>query len=197
MPDAYKNVRRTVMGATRPYWAKIANETDNALPTYETGMAFSELVKVTENLILAETEYYSNNALSESAKEFKYCELTYDNKGLSDEIMQQIFGMDYTDGVLTYGADDNAPFGGFGYYRTLMDDSVKYYEGVFYPKVKGALSGDTTDTRGENVTFAGTSTSLIAYACKDTLHTWKQTQIFKTAAEAESWVKTQLGITGT
>lgn len=197
MPETYKNVRRTVMGASRPYWAPIKTESDSALPTYDTGMAFSEFIKLTENLSLAETEFYSDDTLSENAKEFKYCELTYDNKGLSDEIMQKMFGMDYTDGVLTYGADDNAPFGGFGYYRTLMDKAVKYYEGVFYPKVKGALSGDTTDTRGENVSFAGTSTSLTAYACKDTRRTWKKTQIFKTAEEAEGWVKTQLGITGT
>lgn len=197
MPDAYKNVRRTVMGASRPYWAKIASEPENALPTYSDGMAFSEFIKLTENLSLAETEFYSNDTLSENAKEFKYCELTYDNKGLSDEIMQKMFGMDLTDGVLTYGADDNSPFGGFGYYRTLMDSATKYYEGIVYPKVKAALGNDTTDTRGENVTFAGTSTSLMAYSCKDTKRTWKKTQIFKTAEEAESWVKTQLGIAGT
>lgn len=195
MPDTYKNVRRTVMGASRPYWAKLATETDDALPTYEGGMAFSEFIKLTENLSLAETEFYSDDTLSENAKEFKYCELVYDNKGLSDEIMSQMFGMDYTDGVLTYGADDNAPFGGFGYYRTLMDKSTKYYEGIFYPKVKAALGNDTTDTRGENVTFVGTSTSLTAYSCKDAKRTWKMTQIFKTAAEAEAWVKTKLGIT--
>lgn len=195
MADTYKNVRRTVMGASRPYWAKLATETDDALPTYEVGMAFSEFIKLTENLSLAETEFYSDDTLSENAKEFKYCELVYDNKGLSDEIMSLMFGMDYTDGVLTYGADDNAPFGGFGYYRTLMDKSTKYYEGIFYPKVKAALGNDTTDTRGENVTFVGTSTSLTAYSCKDAKRTWKMTQIFKTAAEAEAWVKTKLGIT--
>lgn len=196
MADTYKGVKRTVMGASRPYWAKIETEPEDGLPTYSVGMAFSEFVKLTENLSLAETEYYSNDTLSENAKEFKYCELTYDNKGLSDEIMSQIFGMDLTDGVLTYGADDNSPFGGFGYYRTLMDSATKYYEGVVYPKVKAALGNDTTDTRGENVTLAGTTTSLIAYSCKDAKRTWKVTQVFKTAAEAEAWVKTQLGIAG-
>lgn len=197
MPDSYKEVKRTVMGASRPYWAKIVSEADDALPTYESGLAFSEFIKLTENLSLAETEFYSNDTLSENAKEFKYCELTYDNKGLSDEIMALIFGMDYKEGVLTYGADDNSPFGGFGYYRTLMDSAVKYYEGIVYPKVKAALGNDTTDTRGENITFAGSTTTLTAYSCKDEKRTWKITQIFKTAAEAEAWVKSKLDITGT
>lgn len=197
MADTFKGVRKTVMGASKPYWAKIANDPDNGMPTYETGMAFSEFIKLTENLNRAETEFYSDDALSENASEFKYCELTYDNKGLSDEIMAAIYGMDYTEGVLTYGGDDNAPMGGFGYFRTLMDKGVKYYEGIVYPKVKAALGNDTTDTKGENVTFAGATTTMMAYQCKDEKRTWKKTQIFSKASEAEAWVKTQLGVTGT
>lgn len=197
MANNYKGIRKTVMGASKPYWALIDTETDGSLPTYSGGMAFSEFIKLTESINKAETEFYSNDALSENTSEFKYCELTYDNKGLTDEIMAAIFGMDYTEGVLTYGGDDTAPMGGFGYYRTLMDNGVKYYEGVFYPKVKASLGNDTTDTKGENVTFSGATTSMMAYQCKDEKKTWKKTEIFQTASEAEAWVKTQLGISGT
>lgn len=197
MADTYSGVRKTVMGASKPYWAKLKAEADNSLPTYETGMAFSEFIKLTENLSMAEAEFYSNDALSENANEFKNCELTYESKGLSDEIMAAIYGMDYTDGVLTYGGDDEEPMGGFGYYRTIMDKGVKYYEGVFYPKVKASLGNDTTDTKGDSITFAGATTRMIAYQCKDAKKTWKVTKMFGKAEEAESWVKTQLGMAGT
>jgi hypothetical protein len=53
----------------------------------------------------------------------------------------------------------------------------------------------TYDTKGENVTFNGEQTKLIAYACKNTAQTWKVEEIFETADEALAWVKEQLGIT--
>ena len=59
-------VRKTQMGATKPYYAKITAETAGSLPTYGTPTDFSEFVKVTENLNKAETQYYSNDAMSEN-----------------------------------------------------------------------------------------------------------------------------------
>lgn len=196
MPETnLKNVRKTQMGANKPYYAKVTAETDTALPTYGTPSAFSEFIKVTENLQKAETQFYSDDAMSENVSEFKYCELTYDNKGLSDSVIGDIYGVnvDSSTGEVTYGGDDTPPYIGFGFYRSLMDNGVKYYEGIFYPKVKASLVGAAYETRGENVNLSGDSTSMIAYQCKDTKKTWKITDMFATAAEAENWIKKKFG----
>lgn len=184
-------VRKTQMGATDPVWAPITSEEGNALPKYGTVMDFSEFEKVTEALTQAEARYYSNDAMSESTAEFSYCTLTYSHKGMTDELNSAIYGADYTDGEVTYGGDDNPPLGGFGFHRTIMDKGVKYYEGVFYPRVKASLTGGEYATKGENVTFVGETTTLIAYECKDAKRTWKKTQLFATAEEAKAWVRTK------
>lgn len=197
MAAELSKVRKTQMGATKPFWAPIDTEASDALPTYKTGMEFSEFIKLTEALQKAETQFYSNDALSENVSEFKYCELTYDNKGLTNEVMAAVYGMTLAEDMLTYGAGDTPPMGGLAFYRTLMDKGVKYYEGVFYPKVKASLGNATYDTKAENITFQGDSTSMIAYQCNDAAKTWKQAKIFEAEADALAWVKTCLGITTT
>lgn len=192
---ALNSVRKTTMGATFPYWAKVATDVTGAMPTYEGGTEFSEFVKVTENLQKAESQFYSNDALSESADEFKYCEITFDNKGVPNTLKAALYGAKLDGNRITYGAGDNPPMGGFAFYRVLQDNGTKYYEGVFYPRVKASLTGMTYDTKGENVTFNGEQTKLIAYATKTTAQEWKTEEIFATADEALAWVKEQLGVT--
>lgn len=192
---ALNAVRKTSMGATYPFWAKIATDTDGALPTYSGGTAFSEFIKVTESLQKAESQFYSNDVLSESADEFKYCELAFDNKGVSNTLRASLYGAKLEGNSISYGAGDAPPMGGFAFYRVLQDNNEKYYEGVFYPRVKASLTGMTYDTKGESVTFAGEQTKLVAYACKDTAQTWKVEEIFATAAEALTWIKEKLNIT--
>lgn len=190
MAGTNDKVRKTQMGATMPKWGKIKEEQTGKLPTYDAAMDFSEFVKVTENLNVAETQYYSNDALSENVSEFKYCELTYDNKGMTDELTMAILGANEgSDGEIVYGGDDAPPMGGFGFYRTVMDKGVKYYEGVFYPKVKASLGNVTYDTKGDNVALAGDSIKMLAYQCADAAKTWKNTKMFATAQEALTWLE--------
>ena len=191
---ALNSVRKTSMGATFPYWAEVDTDVTEQMPTYKDGTEFSEFIKVTENLQKAESQFYSNDALSESADEFKYCELTFDNKGVPNTLKARLYGATLEGNKITYGAGDNPPMGGFAFYRVLQDNGTKYYEGVFYPRVKASLTGMTYDTKGENVTFNGEQTKLIAYACKNVKQTWKQEEIFETAEEALAWVKERLGI---
>ena len=190
-------VRKTQMGATKPYYAKITAETAGSLPTYGTPTDFSEFVKVTENLNKAETQYYSNDAMSENGSSVKYCELTYDNKGVPNSVSADIFGvtLDAESGEMTYGGDDTPPFIGFGFYRTLIDKGEVFYEGVFYPKVKASLGNSTYETKGDGITLSGDSVTMLAYICSDSAKTWKKTEMFATSSEAEAWVKKKLGVT--
>lgn len=192
-------VRRTKMGANKPWFAPITSENTGTFPTYGTAEEFSEFVSLSESLEFAESSFYSNNRKSESARAFKSGTLTYGNKGLSPDTISKIYGakLDAETGELVYGANDAAPRIGFGFYRELEDNGVRYYEGVYYPSVKASMEGESDNTRGENVTYEGNSTVMEVYALSDTAATWKVTDIFATADEAEAWVKGKLGATGT
>ena len=60
--ETLNKVRKTQMGATMPMWAPIKTDVSGKLPTYDAAVDFSEFVKVTENLNVAETQYYSNRS---------------------------------------------------------------------------------------------------------------------------------------
>lgn len=189
-----KKVRRTKMGANKPYFAPITQENEGTFPTYGTPEAFSEIVSVTEALEFAEASFYSNNRKSESSRVFKSGTLTYANKGLSPDIIAKIYGAKLTEeGELHYGANNAAPRIGFGFYRELEDNGVRFYEGVYYPACKASLEGESDNTRGENITYEGNTTVMEVYALGNTDGDWKITEIFETADEAEAWVKEKLG----
>ena len=189
-------VDRTKMGATEPYFATITQENKGAFPTYDEPEAFSELVAVTETLEFAEGSFFSNNRRSENARVFKSGTLAYANKGLSHYVISKIYGSKLSqEGELTYGANDKAPRIGFGFYREMEDDGIPYFEGVYYPSVKASLEGETDNTRGDNITYAGDTTTMAIFALDDEDATWKMTEVFAAAEEAKAWVLKKLGKT--
>lgn len=190
-------VRRTKMGANKPYFSLITKENDGSFPTYGEPEAFSEFVSLTEALEFAESQFFSNNRLSESARAFKKGTLTYGNKGLSPDTISKIYGAKLSEeGELAYGANNAAGRIGFGFYRELEDNGVRYYEGVYYPSCKASMEGESDNTRGENITYEGNTTVMEVYALGDTDATWKVTEIFSNAEDAENWVLGKLGKTG-
>lgn len=194
-----KQVKRTKMGATNPRYAKVAKREAGKIPVYDgTVTQFSELVAVTEALDYAEASFYSNNRKSESNRSFKGCTLTYDNKGLPQAVVADIYGAEFNDeDELEYGSADAAPRIGFTFFRELEDEGTRYYEGVFYPDCKASIGNATDNTRGENITYNGETTTLDAYALDDLKGRWKIEKIFATAAEADAWCVAKLTPAGT
>ena len=196
MAGELTKIRRTKMGATKPYYAVISTESATTYPTYSTPAEFSEFVSLTEALQYAEGSFYSNDRESESSKIFKRCDLTFGNKGLTYTVMKDVFGATLSaEDEIAIGAGNTPPRIGFGFYRTLEDNGKRYYEGVYYPICRAAIGSESDNTLGENITYAGEEISLVAYAMSDSAKTWKEMKIFETAAAAEAWVKEKLGAT--
>jgi hypothetical protein len=197
MAETMTNVRRTKMGATEPYYAVITTENNGTYPTYSEPKAFSEFVSLTESIQYAEAAYHSNNRESESSKIFKRCDLTFGNKGLTYDVMKDVFGAKLENGKLSLGAANTPPRIGFGFYRLMEDNGVRYYEGVYYPICRGFLGNESDATMGDNVTYSGDETALTAYTMGDADKTWKEMEIFTEEAEAKAWVLQRLGKSGT
>lgn len=194
MAELLTTIRRTKMGAKKPYYAVITKENAGTYPTYSTPKAFSEFVSLTETLQYAEAAFSSDDRESESSKIFKRCDLTFGSKGLSYEVMKDVFGATLNEaGKISMGGGDVPPRIGYAFHRLLEDIGVRYYEGVYYPICKGYPGNESDQTMGENLTYSGDETALTAYTMKDAKSTWKEMQTFATEAEAEAWVLERLG----
>jgi len=186
------DVQKTALGARNPYVAPVTNKPDNDFPAYGVGVRFPQLVAVTETLNQSDVSFYSDDHESERVKEFTNCDLAVDNKGMSDAISALALGMKYEDGVLSRGSDDTPPEMGFGFHRSVIDNSVRYFEGVYYPLVKAFPAGETYNTKGASTTLTGGNVTMTATQANDANHTWKQTKMFNTSADADLWVQSKL-----
>ncbi|MCD8322384.1 MAG: Clp protease ClpP [Oscillospiraceae bacterium] len=56
--------------------------------------------------------------------------------------------------AISYGGEDDAPFGAYGFYCNKMDaNKTRYYEVVFYPKVQGYVEGQDYKTKESTITL--------------------------------------------
>ena len=86
---------------------------------------------------------------------------------------------------LKFSGSDNAPYGGIGFYITKIVDNVVKYQGVYYPKVKAAMQGETYQTKGENISLTGGKVKFTGVTAKN--GQWK---ILSADLESESAAKT-------
>ena len=54
---------------------------------------------------------------------------------------------------LADGDDDKAPYGGYGFITNHVSKAKRYFQAIFYPKVKAAPTSGSFDTRGDNINF--------------------------------------------
>ena len=94
--------------------------------------------------------------------------------------------------------DGNPPYVGFGYYRVLMVDNVKYYEAYWYHQVQFAKADESAATKNQNIewgTYQINGTGFgVELDSSGTTHFYDHMK-FDTEAEAIAWIKARAGIT--
>lgn len=185
-------------GAKCPMFAPVKAEPENALPTYDAPLTVGALVKADLTVNLATGELYADDTLAEQLSEFASGAIALETDDMTDEVAQVIYGATGgagESGELIFNKGDTPPYGGFGYYKSLMRKGQKVYKGCFYPKVRAALGNDTAATRGNAITFGTTPTALTVFACNS--GEWRITKEFA-GADAEAavvaWLKEKLGV---
>lgn len=181
-------------GAKYLQWAPLATESPDALetafPKYGTPMNLGALVKVTDTPTFNEAKAYGDNALKEHINEFKECGVAVELVELSNEVASAVLGSTINaeaENDLEFSAEDNAPYGGLAFYINKMVDGVKYYHGIYYPKLKAAMQGTEYSTKGDSITLAGGALNFTAAAPAN--GKWKvESDDFHTEAEAKAWV---------
>lgn len=190
-------------GAKMLQWAPFAAsnpEPAASLPRYGTPENLGELNEVQETLNFNEASAAGNNdALARFVNEFRDGTLAVSILDVKQTTMShisgaQLVGSGTTDETkdLAFGAEDNAPYGGMAFYvNELMEGNVKKYRGVYYPKVKAMLQGETYNTKGQSITLTAQRINFrVMKAANEQYRIFSP--YFATAAEAEAWVNAKI-----
>lgn len=151
-----------VYGAKGLQWAKetAAGVEGESFPTYDTPVGLGPLVSVADTITYATAENYGDNVLQEHVSEFQRIDVTVNMTEMPIDSAAAVYGATKNaQGGLSYRAEDSPPDGCLGFYTTKItkgEDGVqkKYFQGVFYPNLKGSRQGATYNTKGSSITFA-------------------------------------------
>lgn len=183
-------------GAKYLQWAPFAESSPDidpsSFPKYGTPMNLGPLVQVTDTITYAEAKNYGDNELQETASEFQELGLDAEITELPIDAAAAVYGATKTEaGDLEFGDSDDAPWGGLAFYTNKQAKiggvQKKYFQGVFYPKLKASRQGTTYTTKGQSITFANGKIRFTGTVCAK-----GKFQVFsanlETEAAAKAWV---------
>lgn len=188
-----------IYGAKGLQWAQktAAGVEGTSFPTYDTPISLGPLVSVADTITYSTAENYGDNVLQEFVNEFQRMDVTVGMTEMPIESAAAVYGATKNaQGGLSYNAEDSAPEGGLGFYTTKItkgNDGVqkKYFQGVFYPNLKGSRQGATYNTKGSSITFANGQANFTGTTEENGFY-----QVFsgnlETEAAAKEWVALML-----
>lgn len=185
-------------GAKMIQWAPFAAqdaEPDGGLPKYGAPTNLGALNKVTESFSFNEVSAYGDDVRKANIKEFKEGSLAIETLYLSNANASAISGAELeTDESkeLKFGSNDLAPYGGLAFFTTHMrDDGTKYYQGIYYPKVKANMEGEEYNTKGESITLSNPKITFAVFEAKNGKYKIKSDE-FADEASAKNWVNEKI-----
>lgn len=192
------------IGLKYPVAAVMLTETADALPTYDTGFVIGKAISCEKNIESNDNPLYADDAIAENDTSFANGTLTLGVDDFGDtaeegmEIQAKLLGHTVVEEddvkVLKKKVGDNAPYVGFGFYKTKILRNVKCFEATFIYKLKFQLPSESANTKGENIEWQTPEIEgRIMAIQKDGL--WEESAVFTTEAAAKAWLNTKLNIT--
>lgn len=186
-------------GAKMIQWAPFAAtdpETASAPPKLGTPANLGALNKVTETINFNRVSGHGDNVKKVEIVEFRDGSLAVETLYLSNENASALTGAELgtTDGDkdLKFGSNDVAPYGSIAFYTNCMkDDGTKYYQGVFFPKVKANMEGESYETKGESIVLSNAKLTFTVLEPLYGKYRHKSPE-FDTEAKAAAWVNEKI-----
>lgn len=160
-----------------------------------TAVLVGGLISADLTINTSEVSLYADNIRAEYEATFANGTLACNVSDIAPEVKAKVLGvtLDAESKELTYSAADSAPEGKLGYYRNLMVNGTRMFEGVWFDRAKGSMTGTSDSTKGENTAF---NTDTINFAISPVESgNYKHEKRFATEAEARTWVNTAVGYT--
>lgn len=185
----------SMYGAKYLQWAPIVEEPADSKPTYGQAINLGPLVKVADSPTYNEAKSYGDDVLQEYVNEFNECPVDVEVTELPMDAAAAITGAklegESEQKDLAFGANDNAPHGGLGFYISKQVKGVKSYQGVFYSKLKASMQGEEYSTKAGTVTLVNSKMRFLAMS--PSFGPWKvKSPGFATETEAKAWVDAKL-----
>lgn len=177
------------IGACYPCFAPFEGaEPESGMPAYGDKIVIGGLVQANLTPNFATAKLSADDAIKEDWGRVTSGTIAIETDDILEKNEAVMLGATYDEetGELKHKDDDVPPYGGFGYYKTLMRNNVYQYKVYFYPKVKATLGADNAQTMSESPTFQTSQLTLTAYPLKD--HDWYSKKVFDTAAEAKAYI---------
>lgn len=186
-------------GAKMIQWAPFAAndpETVSAPPKLGTPANLGALNKVTETINFNRVSAYGDNVKKVEIVEFRDGSLAVETLYLSNANASALTGAELgktdEDKDLKFGSNDTAPYGSLAFYTNCMkDDGTKYYQGVFFPKVKANMEGESYETKGNSIVLSNAKLMFTVFEPLYGKYKHKSDE-FDAEAKAAAWVNEKI-----
>lgn len=189
------------IGVSKPYVARYTN--NNGTASYTDGVllakatAFSASIETSGDNIL-----YADNGAAESDKGFSGGTLTIGVDDFADEASKLILGIKESKitiggkevSELVYDDDAQAPYLGFGCIIKKRKNGADRFRAVVFTKIQFSIPEDAATTQGESIEWQTPSLSATIHRDDTEKHAWKREATLEKEADAETYIKTVLGI---
>lgn len=178
-------------GAKNAKWAPFAAESADAnakaLPKYGTAKTFGQLNKVSDTINHNEGSAYGDDAMILYEKQFKDGTVDAESVFLPIADAGAMLGAKVdADNGISFSADDQPPYIGYGFTTHHVSKDKHYYQAVFYPKLKATPTSESYETRGDNINFA---TDKMSFHIELPLcRIYKISKDFESEAEATAFI---------
>ena len=170
-------------------WAEGAQDTDpNKLPAYGEAKAGGQLNKITDAPNFVDGSLAGDDVIVLYEQEFRDGTVTEENVciPMADAAVMLGASHDEADGV-AFGVDDKPPYIGLGFITHHVGKEKKWFEAVFYPKLKAKPSGIDYSTRAKDISFA---TDKLEYLWESPVcGKYQVVKDFATEAEADAYIQ--------
>lgn len=190
------------IGIKHPVFAPITALNEGAKPTYGDGFVVGKAIKADVSIQTAEGTLYADDAVAEYASQFQSGTISFEADDISDVNRCAMFG--YTKVTasggksgLKKGALDEAPHGGFGYYKTKVKNGVKLYKAYWFYNTIFSETSDSAETKNDSITFQtisceGKILPVVGFGNNE----YCEECTCSTEADAKTWLHTMAGISG-
>lgn len=178
-------------------WFGFLTEAQDGTPSYAEGQKLGKAVSANASITNNNATLYGDDALAESDTSFASGTITLGVTDDDDTVFAPLLGHTISkDGEVKKASTDTAPYVGVGRIITKMVDSAYKYKVNFLYKVKFSEPSNEENTKGESVEFSTPSIEGMISTLSDNAGTWGVSKTFATKAEALTYLKGLLNITG-
>lgn len=181
------------IGAAHLMVGKIIDEKPGKPIGYDTPRELGPLIETTVNLEYRDNVLWGSNAQQENDAGISGGSISLNLTHVSMENEAYVFGFESLGDEKGYAMSDKAaPYMGFGYVQTVIEQNIEKYHGYFWKKAQFTLAQRAARTKEQNINYQTPTVNGKVYAVDDNTEGNAQFELhneFENAEAALTWVK--------